>query len=311
MHRRLALVLIAVILAAGCSSDSGDGGDGAAGGAALPFDAVLEEIFGTADLDAWRHAAQTNAITLVIECMADAGWEYQVAPQEPAAPTRAELADRDFRATSGFGLVANFREGVASGALVTTEDPNRAYLRSLSSVEINEYLQTLQGTEAEPGQLPTDTGCLGAATDQAYAQFDSFYDSFTNYTALAEERDTHPDWLAARADWRTCMLAGGFDYFEPEDIRSDVRRRMQSMISDDFDGGRLPIVVTDDGFAVDPSIEPLLAELQQFEVDAALADHDCNAPLAERFETVEREVQQAYVDRNRDALDDYLADLNR
>ena len=69
------------------------------------------------------------------------------------------------------------------------------------------------------------------------------------------------------------------------------------------------IIVTDDGFGVDPAIEPLLSELEQFEIDAALADFDCNEPLADRFEAVEREVQQAYVDRNQPALDDYIAAL--
>ncbi|KAG1649145.1 hypothetical protein GQR58_029276 [Nymphon striatum] len=238
--------------------------------------------------------------------MADAGFEFEIPPASPAAATFDDT-DLAVAQQSGFGIIAGFRDQIANVDVTATgEDPNVTYLSTLSSSEIARFLLTLDGVEPEAGQLKDDAGCNGTASDIAYADWVAFSEGLASYTTMGEERDTHPDWVAARLLWRDCMIERGFDYTEPDAIRTDVIARMRETVNNLYPGGQLPIVESGDGVALDPALDDLLAELTQFEVAAATANVECTAPLAADFAAVEFEVQQAFVDRNRSTIDELL-----
>lgn len=301
--RQLLLTLVAVLVLATACSSSGDDAD-----AALPFDAVLLDLFGTDDVSEYRYQIERDAEARLVSCMADAGFDFIIGPPTPQATSDDLFAERTFVEEEGFGIITRFREWIAVADLdALGVDLNREYLNTLTGAQMQEYFLALEGEVADPGQISENPGCRGRAANEAYSVWNAFLQDLPTFTALGEERDTHPEWLAARTDWRTCMAAKGYDYPEPEMIRSDVQNRMNAEVAAEFANGGLPAVYGEDGWVLEPEAEAKLLELQAFEIDAATASWDCNQPLLERFRTVEREVQQAFVDRNQETIDELLA----
>jgi len=296
--QRLCAALLTLLLLTACASDE----------EATPpaFDAVLIELFGTTDTDAYLAQIQRHAMELVVICMEDAGFEFALARAEAVAAPLDPLSIADAE-REGFGVISDFRLRVSQVETQPTTDPNRAYLQTLTAAEIERFSLSLAGEPAVPGQLQTEPGCNGKAGAEAYADWARFLDALPNATAIGEERDTHPDWLAARALWRDCMVDRGFDYAEPDAIKSNVVSRMAALVNDSFPSGAVPLVRVGDGFQVDPVVDELLVELDAFERDVAVANVECTLPIADRFAAVERAVQQAFVDRNRTTIDELLA----
>ena len=197
----------------------------------LPFDAVLIELFGTDDTDEYLMTLERDAAELVVTCMEAAGFEFEIPDEE--IPAESDLDPRSVADAEdqGFGIITGFRDQLDGfDPTARTPDPNQAYLRTLTAAEIQRFVLTLDGVAAEPGQRQEDAGCNGSASEQAYQNWTQFFEALPNFTALGEERDTHPDWVATRVLWRDCMTERGFDYSEPEVIRADVTSRMRQMV---------------------------------------------------------------------------------
>lgn len=269
-----------------------------------PFDAVLIELFGTTNTQAYRAAISDTASDLAVECMEDAGFELQIT-KTPAfvAPDPTDLAQAQ---TMGFGLVAQFRHDTENSRRQAGPDPNRPYLETLTAAEIQRFLLTLNGTPAEPGQIQTDTGCLGSASIEASADWTRFSQALPNYIALGEERDTNPLWVAASAAWQRCMADRGLDYADPTAVRSDATTRMRSLVADEFPNGQVPLVQSRSGLMFDDEVEQLLANLLTFEQQAATASIECRTLNATDFDAAEFALQQAFVDRNQAAINELL-----
>lgn len=274
----------------------------------MPFDAVLIELFGTADTDVYLASTERDAAELVVACMAEAGFEYQLSP----GPTEAIPIDPtslDDAQERGFGIITGFRRQISEMDLTVqgNQDPNLVYLSTLTAADIDRFVVALNGLPSdEPGQRPTNTGCNGEASVMAYADWTRFFEALPNYTALGEERDSHPDWLAARALWSDCMVERGFTYSEPDAIRSDVISRMNETVSESYPGGQVPLIEVDGRAVLDPDVDRLLTELTDFEQRAAVANVACSEPIASQLAAVEFEVQQAFVTRNQSAIDQLL-----
>lgn len=266
---------------------------------------MFTTYLGTDDLDRYRWEIERNAEALLVDCMADQGFEFYLDQPLPPGPSKADLESSDFALTDGFGIVSGFRNWIANLNLDTVHrDRNLEYLSTLDASQVQRYFVALDGEQPEPGQLPDDSSCRAASATDAYRDWARLLEILPNYTAIGEERDTHPEWVAAGTAWAACIATRGLDYVEPDAIRSDVTRRMNTALAEHYPDGNLPILPTPDGWIVDPDVEPLLDELQAFELDAARAHAECIEPLADRFNEVERQVQQAFVDRNQDRIDE-------
>lgn len=313
VRRASAIAVALVLLLAACSSSPGTSSpsDDVATGdtadtdpGALPFDALLIELFGTTDTDAYLAATERRASELIVECMEDAGFEFELPEEEPAART-PEPGDIEAAREIGFGIIADYRMQLEDIDVTSPADPNVEYLSTLTATEVDRYFLTLDGAAPAPGQEP-DTGCRVEASDEAYAEWSAFRQALPNHYVLDEERDGHPAWLEARAAWRDCMAERGYDYPDPDAIRSAVISTMRETVEQSYPGGQLPLVRSDTGFVVDPAVGDLLDELEQFERDAAIANIECTEPLAKDFAAVEARVQQDFVERNRQAVDTLL-----
>ena len=297
--RAFGSLILFVVLTAACASNTQASGP-------APFDAVLIELFGTDNTDAYLVETERDAAKLVMACMNNAGFEFQMPPLtdplDPPEPMDLEAAHAD-----GFGIIAGFRFQLSEfdASIPQGYDPNLAYASTLSLEEFQRFFFTLNGPEAEPGQLQ-EGGCNSQSSNLAYADWLRFTEALPNFRALGEERDTHPDWLAAQAQWRSCMLDRGFDYAEPDAIRTDAFSRMRDTVNEVYPGGQVPLIETDGDFMVDPKVDILLNELSQFERSAAVANIECTEPVAQHFHKVERLVQQAFVDRNQETIDELL-----
>lgn len=300
---RTTLLLACFVIATACSS-SQPATPSVVSPTVPPFDAVLVELFGTANIDAYRASIQATASQLAIACMEDAGFELQIT--QPAAFVAPDPTDLEQAQTVGFGIVAEFRHDTENSRRLAGPDPNRPYLQTLTSAEIDRFLVTLNGTPAAPGQIQIDTGCNGMAASQASADWDRFSMTLPNYNTLGEERDTDPQWSAARASWQACMADDGYDYADPTAVRSDAISRMRLLVDESFPGGQVPVVETDGQLLFDPEAEQLLADLLVFEQQAAAASIECRLLNAEAFAAAEFAVQKAFVDRNRAAIDELL-----
>ena len=103
------------------------------------------------------------------------------------------------------------------------------------------------------------------------------------------------------------MFDRGFDYAEPDAIRTDVISRMRDTVNEVYPGGQLPVIEVAGTPTVDAQVDALLDELAQFERAAAVANIACTEPVADQFDAVERLVQQAFVERNQATIDELLA----
>lgn len=297
-RRLIGAALAFLLLVSACATDDDQ---------ALPFDAVVAEVFGTSDIDAYRYDVDRDASRLLAECMRAAGWEYIERTPLPQQPTEVELASLEYVTENGFGIVSTFLAWLESDNLVDQRrDPNLTYLQTLTPDELTAYVIDLEGVEPPPGQTREDSGCQGQAT-AAFTEWERFFDALPQFTGMAEARDTHPDFVTARTDWQACMLDMGYDYLEPEVIRSDVTQRMSVQVAEVAPDGQLPIELVDGEWIVDPTLMPLLDEIAAFERSVALANHRCTETVSERFDAVELEVQQEFVDANQAIIDELLA----
>lgn len=297
--RALGCLLVYTILTTACSASDEMSGS-------APFDAVLIDLFGTDDTGKYLADTKQAAAEIVATCMRDAGFEFRLSPTiETLDPP--QRMDIEAARTDGFGIVAGFRFQLSQFDLDPVQlDPNERYLRTLSSAEFSRFFFTLDGAKPEPGQR-SEGGCNTQASEEAYADWLRFSEALPNFTAMGEERDTHPDWLAARSEWRRCMLDRGFDYAEPDAIRTDVISRMRDTVNEVYPGGQLPVIEVAGTPTVDAQVDALLDELAQFERAAAVATIACTEPVADQFDAVERLVQQAFVERNQATIDELLA----
>jgi len=299
--RLIALVLAVLFVVPACTT-SQDSAPNA------PFDQVLIDLFGTSDTEAYLMATERRSAQLVVDCMEEAGFKFQIPMPRTdfVGPDPGSLTDAQ---RDGFGIIAGYRHTVSETDLNLSNgrDPNVAYVSTLTAAEIDRFFLTLDGVQAEPGQRQDVSGCTGSASEAAYADWNRFFGALPNYTVLGEERDTHPDWVTARSSWRTCMNEKGFDYAEPDAVRADVILRMREAVNEIYPGGQVPLVEQDGLLTVDPFVDDLLDDLVEFEQDAAVANVECTTPLAEVFTAVEFEVQQAFVERNQTAIDELLA----
>lgn len=300
------LLIVFALVASACSADSSSSSTAPPPTASIaPFDAVLVELFGTANTDAYRASIEERASQLAVECMEAAGFELQITTPPPfVAP---DPADPALTQELGFGIVAEYRHDAAAAQLALRPDPNRPFLETLTAAEIQRFLVTLNGQPAEPGQLPTNTGCIGTATAQASADWERFSMALPNYNAIGEERDIDPRWIAAREAWRQCMAALGLDYADPETVRSDALARMRPTLDEALAADPAPQLRADGQPFFGPETEAALADLLLFEQQVAGASIDCRNQNADVFYEAEFGLQQTFVDRNRAMIDELLA----
>lgn len=273
----------------------------------FPVDDLLEQLFGTADVDTYLAQVQRTIGDLVQTCMQDKGFEYLLPPELLLEVDTTDRSTRAFAASNGFGVVSDFVRLFigTNGRAFNTQDVNQPYLASLSAPQIASFLEALDGTPADPGQIQTNTGCQGSSGDLARVDWDRFNDALPQFSALPEEIDAHPGMIDIRSQWSSCMRDSGFEYLDLDDVERDVTLRLEELFASAFRGG-IPVVQTDAGLAFTPEANVVLEDLAAFERSVASVNWDCQDRLRNQIDAVGSDVQRTFTEIHQTTIVDLL-----
>ncbi|MEJ5914295.1 hypothetical protein [Pseudokineococcus sp. 1T1Z-3] len=286
-----------------------------------PLDEYFERAYaGTEDVD-WE-AQQREVEELTAACMQEQGFDYvpmdvSGSYTEVVVPDGEEEIDWDseeYAATEGYGI-STWDDEESSPEVEEGqewEDPNQAYLDSMSESEQEAFYEALHGPAVEYDEEDPDAemdwdwttaGCSGEAqhevdggvgdpfSDPAFASLEEEMD------ALWESMTTNADVLALDAEWSECMADAGFPgYSSQTDPQEEIDEEMQALYETTSE---------ETDWQVDPAA---LEELQEREIDTAVADFRCaeEVDYDTRYAEISRQVEQAFVDSHRAELEAWV-----
>jgi hypothetical protein len=213
------------------------------------------------------------------------------------------LPEDEFTAAYGYGISTILPD------VDRPKDPNEAIREAMTPAEAEAYRVALHGVQADgwSGETPpplSESGCAGQATAEVYDNLDEYgrdpqWDALTSdLSALDMRIDDDPRVIAAEQAWIRCMADVGF-----------------SGLDNVSDGHTLVAIGVDEVLGIEGSEALLpwseadpeaLRELQQFEVEVAMADRACKT---EHFDDVFREVrfemEAEFVEQHRDELEQH------
>jgi hypothetical protein len=295
-----ALVIVVCALALGAC-----GGDDAAGGSdtnAKKSNAPVEDQLGfdTAGI----MARQSRVEAEIRQCMKAQGFDY--VPVDPFAQRAAvtgasRLSDEDFLNQFGYGISTLWGRGSPQS------DPNERLRLGLSAADRRAYDRALWGEN--PGatfQAAVDSGDftkLGGCTREATEKVFGGAQVLTQLQGKLDELDERilEDQRMVRAveRWTTCMADAGFQYEDPDEIDSDLTKRMEKIV------GPLPgpfATGPASGHKAVPYDRAALHTLQREEVTIARADFACERRYITPVEAVVRPQYEAQFRARNQAL---------
>lgn len=327
----LALVAVATLALAGCSSQGKQSGDTKSSSSQEeikpgPLDEYLQAIYGNQE---WNEESAKDQDRqreeLVAKCMKKEGFEYKpntgnVSYASDSTGNGPAWGTREFAEQYGFGIVSwPGREDADSQPTENDYvDPNADYLATLSESEQAAFWEALYGpapTEDELKQQESGEGsqewtwekggCNGWAqhelTKDTGANFwedPDFKDLVAAMQDMWSDSSSSPESVALNADWSACMTEAGFDGLTSRD------QAQQSL----YDKQNELYKQGPDGVWNEPSKEDKDA-FQKEEIKLAVADFDCAKKVnyTKRTTEIEHLKQQEFLDQHKAELDKALA----
>ena len=244
-----------------------------------PLQAYLDEIYTSVDADTW--VSDHNATQeYLAECMAEEGFEYHPTKAPPMYTMPAVLTPA-FAAEFGYGDtteaygpdVPPMRFSAMPG-----DDPaadfNTSYAYGLAADAQEQYWLAMHGPEVPPGEDPDATpleeaGCYVRAHAQLYPESRTPPEFAALEEAIREEIwwvDEDPRLVATHPAWADCMADAGYpglvDVPDAAALAND--RANSSSLTLAVPYAELKEMFPDE-----------LAEVQQYEIDVAVADTTC------------------------------------
>jgi hypothetical protein len=296
----IALLGAAVVLAA-CGGGDDDGGGDAAKGAkkSQPKQGsgyVEDQLgFDTAGI----MARQSRVEVAIRDCMKDQGFDY--VPVDPAAQRAAitgssRLSDEDFLKQFGYGISTLWGRGS------TQADPNVRVRASMGAPDRRAYDRALWGensgatfTEAvDSGNFSRLGGCTKKATEDVFGGAEMLTRLQRRLDQLDDRILEDQRMVRALESWTECMADAGYRYEDPDEIDSDLFKRMEKLV------GPLPgqfATGPPAGQKAQPFDKTALTTLQREEVAIARADFACEE---KHITPVENKVRPEYEAKFRD-----------
>lgn len=223
-------LLVALVLAAGCSGDSdASSSSGANSG-------PLAELLGYDQSPAEGRAMELQTQQAIAECMKAEGWEYQAVDFNSSNPYQDEydeqIADpQAYGEKYGYGVVRSYDLGLEQQTAQPVTDPNADYVNSLSVDEQQSYQESLYGAPQEaatdggdPVVVPLDQqGCYGTAQAEVYGDSPmSDPDIGQRLEELGQAAQDDPAVRDANDIWAACMSDrdASYDFASPDEIYS-------------------------------------------------------------------------------------------
>lgn len=292
-------VLGAVLIFAGCTSSS------AAPDAATPKESpltpYLTALYGAAGdpnaTDAGLADEQKKQEAYIATCMKEKGFDY--VPNVTEGTTINLTAgddwkpdDRSWVAQNGYGMSRMFEQMTTPTEAV--QDPNAAYVESLSETERRAWEDALYGElasgEATQEYDPTRAGCVGEAQRQSTSNSDEFAGLREAATAMQQETASSPEVKQADSEWAACMATAGYpDLTSQLEASMGISQRWIDLLGDD----------------TTQSDESAREKLKKEEIDTALADLDCRTKTdyTDRVEKVRWAAEEKFVADHKSELE--------
>lgn len=240
-------------------------------------------------------ARQSRVEAAIRDCMKAEGFDY--VPIDPIAQRAAllgsgRLTDEDFLEQFGYGISTLWGRGNPQA------DPNQRLRASLPPADRRAYDRTLWGenkgatfTEAvDSGNFTRLGGCTRKATEAVFGGAQVLTQLQRKLDQLDERILEDQRMVRAVEAWSSCMADAGFHYDEPDEIDSDLFRRMEKIVgplSGQFATGPPP------GQRAQPYDHGALTALQRDEVRIARTDHACELKHITPVENVVRPQYEA------------------
>ena len=220
-------------------------------------------------------------------------------------------------------------------------DPNEAYIQTLSEGDQQAYYAALYGNDSGPEYDPSlsdeenealideyfgpdyqPSGCASTAYDEAFGdQFgdiDKFYQEFGDQIQELEERfNADPRVAEVRSKTKACIADKGYDYTDEETAYEDLQDR----ISDIGNGGGTVVFtddMTDEEFDASALEQLKLSEAdreklkaaQEYEIAFAQAVVECSGGSLSidadpELTKIRIQMEQEFIDANSDALSEF------
>jgi hypothetical protein len=268
---------------------------------------------------------------LVAKCMADEGFEYTanaINPEEWVSPwmDAQELPPDEFAEEYGYGIstlhYSQFEDELP-------QDPNQEYRESLSPEARDAYERALSGDymswEADEGPPPVEErGCYGIASAEVYGEdpleemeqadpWTEFDGLMNDLSSLSERIHTDPRLEEAAEAWLDCMADAGYpDFQQVGDAEQSVHERMneiegwaevETTLEEGGEEANREVLEEFEPKEPDPQE---LAELQEHEIELAVADRECMAEhYDDVFAGVSDELEEEFVEEHRAELERY------
>ncbi len=190
-------------------------------------------------------------------------------------------------------------EGEAYDRVLYGEEPDIDF-ESMSEEEFDEFFQSF-----EPG------GCYNTAFDDIFDQEASqaFYEQFgSDLEAMYQRVESDPRIADMEANWSACMLEEGYQFTDEQDASIFILRRLEEI------GAISELDVDPEGFGygyggehIEPGSAAYLAaeKILVEEIAIAKASMTCQGDVGEVFQEVFQEYEQAFIEENRAALEQF------
>jgi hypothetical protein len=249
-------------------------------------------------------ARQSRVEADIRECMKAQGFEY--VPIDPFAQRAAvtgasRLSDEDFLNQFGYGISTLWGRGGAQA------DPNQRLRASLSAADRRAYDRALWGENAgatfqaavDSGDFTKLGGCTRKATEAVFGGAQVLTQLQGKLDQLDERILEDQRMVRALERWTACMADAGYRYEDPDEIDSDLTKRMEKIV------GPLPgpfATGPASGHKSQPYDRSALAALQREEVAVARADYACERKEITPVESVVRPQYEAQFRQRNQAL---------
>lgn len=215
----------------------------------------------------------------IAECMTARGWTYVVLRPDELGDFQEPLsmaALKQYRTQYGYGYAPMH----PAQSIDSSNDPNEAYFRSLSAGAQQTY-------GADLGNADGTSGCSAEAESQINRDVPFMAGSIDDVAReFADQLTADPRYLAALANWSSCVETRGYIATSPDILRSNVSAAFEEAVL----SGR-----------ISPSdASPERSALAGDEIRAATSDFDCDVEYLHsvRIE-IEQEIIQGFVEAGR------------
>jgi hypothetical protein len=246
-------------------------------------------------------ARQSRVEARIRDCMKAQGFDY--VPVDPFAQRAAvtgasRLSDEDFLKQFGYGISTLWGRGKGQA------DPNDSLRARLRTADRRAYDRTLWGENpgatfaaaVDSGDFTKLGGCTRRATEAVFGGAQVLTQLQGKLDALDERILEDQRMVRALERWTACMSAAGYRYEDPDEIDSDLTKRMEKIVGP-VPG---PFATGPAGSQRAPAYDhAALARLQREEVAIARADFACERKDVTPVESVVRpEYEASFRQRN-------------